>query len=393
MRFLLLFFALLLSLAACRSPRQFTESGDYDAAIDLCIRKLQGKSKKKVEYVQGLELAFQKAQARDLNLIASFKHANRPENWEKINTLHRAIRSRQRRIAPLLPLRAKNGYRAKFDFIEIDRMEEESRGKAAEHLYDTAGEMLRRAEGGDKLAARRAHALLLDIEKRYYKNYRDKAALLERALDLGTSYVLFEVKNQSGQLLPRAFDESLRRIGRKELDSDWKAFYFEAEPGVQYDYKAVFKVRQVDLSPERVHERLYTDEQEIEDGWDYVLDKKGNVRKDSLGNDMKKPRKVVVRAQVIEVFQSKAARLSGQLEIYDDVRKQFLDHEDLNAEILFENYASTYTGDARALSADTRQRIGNRPLPFPDDADMLLQAADRIKPSLRDALRRSRAIL
>ncbi len=51
------------------------------------------------------------------------------------------------------------------------------------------------------------------------------------------------------------------------------------------------------------------------------------------------------------------------------------------------------SGDQRALSKDSRARIGNRPLPFPPDSDMLMQAADRLKPNIRDELRRSRAIL
>ncbi len=387
-------FAFLLSflLSACHSAQKMTETGDYDSAIEFCVRKLAGKSKKKLEYVQNLERAFQKAQARDLNLANNLVNQNRDENWEKVNRIHRLIRERQQRVSPLLPLTASNGYRAKIELINIAQLETQSCEKAAEYLYNQAQTGLAKGEKGDRAAARQAYTDLTELENRYFQTYKDKTELKARARDLGTSYVLFEVKNQSDKVLPRAFAERLLNIGKNNLDSEWKAFYFKAEAGVQYDYNVVFKVRQIDVSPEKVHERAYTDEKEIQDGYDYVLDAKGNVRKDSLGNDIKTPRYVRLRADILEVFQSKAAKLTGRVEIYNGANNTLLDQRDLGTEVLFENYASTFRGDKRALSDDSRRRIGNQPLPFPRDEDMLVQAADRLVPDLRTTLQNSRAI-
>ena len=247
-------------MTACRSAQKYVESGDYDSAIDLCIRKIKGKPKKKLEYVQGLELAFRKAQTRDLANIEQLKKENRPEVWERIHNLHLDIRSRQNKIAPLTPLVAKNGHRAQFQFVEIAVMERESREKAAEYLYDQSVSLLEKADRGDKLAARKAYAQLLDLQKRYYPNYRDKDELLAKARDLGTSFVVFEVKNQSGKMLPRDFAERLKNFDKQGLDSEWREFSFEEKPGLHYDYKAVYKVRDIDISPERVQERAYFDE-------------------------------------------------------------------------------------------------------------------------------------
>jgi len=380
-------------LTSCRSAQKFIENGDYDGAIEFCVGKLRGKSKKQTEYVRGLEEAFARAQVRDLRLIDNFIDEDRPENWEKINRLHRQIQARQKKIAPLTPLVSKDGYRATFNFVDIEKQERESREKAAECLYVRAQELLEQAERGDRLAAREAHKTLRDLESRYYRTYKDKDQLLRQARELGTSYVLFEVKNQSGKVLPREFVDQVLAIGKNDLDSEWKAFYFSTQPGAVYDYKAVFRVTQVDISPERVRERAYTDEREIQDGWDYVLDNKGNVLKDSLGNDVKKPRKIRIHANVLEVHQTKAARLSGLVEIYDADRNTLLDNQPLSTEILFENYAATFVGDRRALSEESKRRIGNTPLPFPRDEDMLVQAAERLKPNLKDELRRNRAIL
>jgi hypothetical protein len=392
-RFLASILFLALLFGACRSGQKMIESGDYDAAIDFCVHKLRGKKKKKTEYVQGLELAFQKAQTRDLALAERLSAEDRPENWERVHRIHRGIRERQGLVRPLLPLRSEDGYRAQFELIDIAALERESREKAAEYLYNKAEDLIARGERGDKLAAREAYNTLLDLERRYFRDYKEKTRLMNVARDLGTSYVLFEVKNQSNQLLPRAFGERLLAIGKHDLDSEWKSFHFESKPGEQYDYKAVFRVRNIDVSPERVRERLYTDEKEVEDGWEYVLDARGNVLKDTLGNDLKRKRYTRIRADVVEVYQTKAVRLAGFVEVYDAARNNLLDTRDLGTEILFENYASTFTGDRRALSEESCRRIGNRPAPFPMTEEMLTQAAERLKPGLRDELRRNRAIL
>lgn len=390
---LIMLLALVAILPACRSTQDLIESGDYDGAVSFAVDKLRGKKNKKTEIVRGLELAFSKAQARDLNTVRNLAAVDRPENWERINTIHRQISRRQNLVAPLLPLVSKEGYRAKIEFVDIARLESESREKAAEYLYVCAEDLINQAERGDRQAARNAHRLLKDLESRYFKTYRNKDLLLRDAVNLGTTHILFEVRNESNKILPRDFNDRVLAFGASDLDSDWKAYHFKPDPKIPVDYRVVFNIRQIDISPERVSERTYTDEKEIEDGWEYVLDERGNVKKDTAGNDIKRPRKLRIRAEVLEAFQTKAARLTGMLEIYDATRSTRVHVRDVGTEVLFEHYASTFRGDQRALTKDSRARIGNRPLPFPPDSDMLMQAADRLKPNIRDELRRSRAIL
>ncbi|MEI6408907.1 MAG: hypothetical protein WCR52_05970 [Bacteroidota bacterium] len=385
-------FVFVFTLSACQTTQKFVDRGDYDGAIDFCIRKIEGKKNKKTEYVQGLELAFKKAQTRDLATVENLMAANRPEYWERINEIHCNIQYRQEHIMPLTPLRAKDGYTAHFDFVDIAKLENESRTRAAEYLYQEAQTLIVRAERGDRQAARNAYYKLTDLEKRYFRSYRDKDVLKKQARDLGTAKILFEMANSAPRILPAGFNERVMNISKYDLDSEWKSYYFKPEDGTQFDYKVVLNISNIDISPERVHERSYTDEKEIEDGWDYVLDSKGNVLKDSLGNDVKTPRFVRIRADVLEVFQSKATRLGARVEIYDAYKNTLLNSRDLSAEVLFENYASTFQGDRRALSAGSLNRIGNAPQPFPTDENMLMQAADRLKPNLRDELRGNNVI-
>lgn len=383
---------LVFTLGACHTTQKFVERGDYDGAIRFCIGKLEGKKNKKTEYVQGLELAFKKAQTRDLATVDQLMAANRPENWERINDIHCNIRDRQDKIMPLTPLRAKDGYTAQFAFVDIAKLENESRTRAAEYLYQEAQTLIVRAERGDRQAARNAYYKLSDLEQRYYRNYRDKDVLKKQARELGTAKILFEMANTSVRILPIGFNDRVMNISKYDLDSEWKSYYFKPEAGAEFDYKVVLKIADIDISPERVHERSYTDEREIKDGWDYVLDSKGNVLKDSLGNDVKTPRFVRIRADILEVFQSKAARLGARVEIYDAYKNTMLDSRNLGTEVIFENYASTFRGDRRALSDESLFRIGNTPQPFPTDENMLLQAAERLKPNLRDELRGNQVI-
>jgi hypothetical protein len=307
--------------------------------------------------------------------------------------MHRKIQDRQNLVAPLLPLVSKDGYRARFEFVSIEKLEAESREKAAEYLYNRAEDLLLQADRGDRLAARDAYSTLQDLERRYFSNYKNKDRMMQDARTLGTTHILFEVKNQSDQLLPREFQDRVMAMGTYDLNSEWKVFHFKPEQGIPVDYRVVFNIRRVDISPERINEREYVDEKEIQDGWDYVLDERGNVKKDTAGNDIKTPHYIRIRAIVLEAYQTKAARLSGMLEVYDATRNVRLDARDLGTEILFEHYAATFRGDARALSEASRRCIGNRPAPFPPDEDMLVQAADRLKPDIRQELRGNRAIL
>lgn len=382
----LLFFAFsLFLLGSCSSPQRLLDSGDYDAAIDLCIRRLSGKEKKKSEYVRTLEDAFEKATSRDMRLAESLEREGRPENWERINEIHRAIQRRQGRVEPLLPLIDENGYKASFQFVRIDELEQKSKENAATYFYNRATELIGRAEKGDKLAARQAYAELGQID-RYYRDFRDKELLKQRALDLGTDHILVSVVNDAPVALPQRFEEELLQLSVGDLNSQWRLFYTNNKARNYFDYLAKVRFTDIAVSPERVQERSYVEHKEIEEGWEYVLDANGNVLKDSLGNDVRVPKKIFITAEVLEVYQSKVASLSGRVEWMEIRTNNLLRSEPVAVDAVFENYASTFRGDRRALSAESLSRIGNTPQPFPTNESLLLLAARMIRPSVKQKL-------
>ena len=77
---------------------------------------------------------------------------------------------------------------------------------------------------------------------------------------------------------------------------------------------------------------------------------------------------------------------TSKVSVYNLHTNRLVRSQPLAAAAIFENYASTFRGDNRALSRDTRNRIGNRPVPFPSNEALILQAADQLKPALLDRI-------
>lgn len=381
----------LLVISACSNPTKLLERGDYQGAISASVKKLSGKKKKKVKHVKALEDAFARATHVDMREIKVLEKENRDENWVEINRIHRRIRMRQELIEPLLPLYASDGYKAEFKFVKVEDLEIESKKKAADFYYAEGKRNLVEAERGDKAAARKAYENFEDIQ-RYYKSYKDEEKLMRRAKELGTTYVLFKMENDSRTILPKDFEREIKRISVKDINSDWRTFHLNPEGNFNYDFTVVMRLTAIEVSPDVVKEREYIDDKTIEEGWEYVLDEKGNVRKDSAGNDIKIPKKVLIKARVFESYQRKEAHIGGRLEYFDNLEKEVVHTEPLSVDALFENYAARFDGDKRALTEESKKKIGNQPRPFPTSEALVLQAAELLKPIVKDKISRSRVL-
>lgn len=377
----LLLLAAIFSLQSCVSAEKLVESGRYDEAIQLAQRRLTGQQRKNPKLVRAAEEAFAKIQVRELREIDRLKYAKQPENWGRINELYRNIRRRQNAIEPLLPLVDKHGYAANFNFVDTRAGENESRQKAAAFHYDEGQVLLAEARRGDKRAARQAYDEFREAEK-YYRRYRDANQMMQEAHNLGITHILIDVENRAPVIVPRDFDQRLRQVQLANMNSFWQQYHVRPSSQYDYDFKINLRINNIFVSPERISERSYVDRKEIRDGWDYVLDDRGNVKKDSLGNDIKVERFVTIEAQILEVLQEKEANVNGEVEVVSLRTGRVIRRQPLSVSTRFENYASTFRGDRRALSTDSRHRIGNQPVPFPADEQLILQAADELKPAL-----------
>lgn len=381
---------LALFAAACASPVKLAEIGDYDQALERSVSRLAGKDRKNEELVRTVEFAFEKATTRDMDQVEALRNENRADAWPRIYDIYQRIQRRQNLVNPLIPLVDRRGYKASFRFVRVEGLLTEARENAATYHYNRGVDLLSEARRTkDKTPARRAYEEL-DRIREYYSNYRDRDALQREAQHLGTTFVLVDIENRAPVILPIGFDRELSETSFRDLNDRWRVFHSSRQSGIDYDIKATLMLRDVQVSPGTHRERQYKEQTQIQDGWVYEYDTRGNVKKDTAGNDIKYPNKINVKAQVIEVYQQKAARLSAQLELFDLRSGSVIDSRPLGAEAFWENYAATFRGDERALSKETLSRIGNRPGNFPDDAWMILDAARRLRPVVVDQLRQMR---
>jgi hypothetical protein len=373
-------------LSSCTSVTKLVDQGRYDDAIELAVKKLQGKKNKKTKHVEALETAINKVNEQDLNQIEYFKAQNKPENWDKIHSILNGIDRRQNMVQPLLPLVSEDGYQAKFNFVRVEPMLIDAEQKSANYHYEQGQRLLERAEKGDKIAAKRAYEEFQSIDL-HFKHFKDKEILKERALILGMVNVLIKVENDAEVILPADFQKELTRIDIRELEDMWTRYYTKDPGDINFDYHAAIVIDRLEITPEREKEVIYIDEKEIKDGFEYELDSNGNVKKDSLGNDIKVDKYIKVRAEIFELYRHKAALVSGKV-IYKDLRTgEVVSSRPVNVDAVFESYASKFNGDKRALSSKTQRRLRSKPLPFPSDYDLTMQAADNLKEILADELR------
>ena len=375
-----------LFLASCSSPRKLVETGNYDDAIHTLVNRLSGKKKKKAEQVAALEVAFEKAMQQDLRRASALQQEGRADNWPIIHDIHERIRRRQEKVAPLIPLHDEDGRLAEFRFVRVDDLLRESRFKAADYYYQEGLALLDLADRGDRSAARQAYYSFQQVQK-YDADFQEVGALSRKARELGISQVVVRLDNDTGTPLPPGFAEEMLHFGLGDLNGPWTRYHLQTLPsGLVPDYTVRIRLTEIAVSPEVWKERHYTDEKTIEDGWEYVLDENGNVLKDSLGNDVKTTRYAWVRADVVEVCQQKNLALNGWVDLYEGNSQTRLFTDRVGAEAFFEHYASTFRGDRRALSDDSRRRIGNQPIPFPPTASLLMQAATSLRPMIKHKL-------
>jgi hypothetical protein len=377
-------------LAACTSLEKLVETGQYDQAILFATNKLSGAKVNKKEYVSGLETAFKKATEKDMAYIDKLKNEGNPESWETILAIYTQISDRQERIRPLLPLKDENGKKANFLFVNTNDLEKEAKEQTIQFLYASAKDLLDEArKTKDRNPARKAFESLLRL-KSYAGRFLDVPQLEREARELGTTKILVNVQNYSQAILPAGLEDEILRLGFRDLDKEWQKFDAYPEKNREYDLGITLVLSNIQVSPGAVKETSFVEKKEVQDGFQYALDEKGNVKKDTAGNDIKLPKSKYIQAQIVEIFQSKSAGLSGRLEVMDLNTKGIRESRDINAVAVFENRAATYTGDENALTEDTKKRLGNRPSDFPSDAMLLLEAARKIRPLVISELRKIR---
>lgn len=380
----------LLVVASCQSTQRMINAGNYDQAIARSVNKLR-KNRNKEKQVELLHEAYHKANQRDLERIEFLKREGAAGNEVKVYNLYQNIKERQEIIKPLLPLYV-DEIEQEFTFYNIDRELIAWKEEAAQFLYRNAMDLLR---NGDKYDAREAYDQLVALDN-MFDHYKDVDEQMERAYNKGMNWVLYDVENRSPNLIPIEFEDELHSLDFSRLNGKWFTLVSTRERNAydySYDKQVTIVLDIVDVGPEQVKERVYTETATIEDGYRYEYDEKGNVKKDSLGNDIKIKKYKEVSATITETLQRKSATFRGRLQIYDLPAMSLLQNDPMTVNFLFEHYSATYQGDKRALSEETLERIGAKPVPFPTDFQMIMDGSQEIQPVISNFIQRYSGLL
>ena len=129
-------------------------------------------------------------------------------------------------------------------------------------------------------------------------------------------------------------------------------------------------------------------EKEIVDGWEYQLDEDGNVAKDSLGNDIKIDKIVLIKCRLFEFTQTKATQIIADV-VYSNLNtNKILDTFTIDSEFIFENIYGRKRGDKRALTKNDRELLLAHRVPFPSNEQMVYDTGEDLKLKLKNIINR-----
>ena len=325
-----------------------------------------------------LENAYYKAVDRDLNTINHLKKDGNPEHFKTIYEIYLDLNARQEAIKPVLPLQI-GGKTLKLKFNDYGSNIISSRNNLVDYLYEKGLALL---ETDDKWDIRNAYDIFHYIE-RIYPNYEDTRNLIQEAHERGIDFVIVTIHNQTNQIIPKRLEDDLLNFDTYGLNQFWTVYHAYVNDNIDYDYAMQLQLKRINISADQLHEKQILKEKQIVDGWKYLLDRAGNVVKDSLGNDIKVDNVVNVRARYFEYNQFKSTQVIADVIYIDLKQNQTLDVFPIDSQFVFENRYATIRGDERALDKNERSLLRNKQVYFPTDTQMVFDTGEDLKSKLK----------
>ncbi|MCC7332843.1 MAG: hypothetical protein IT232_09565 [Flavobacteriales bacterium] len=362
-------------LVACASSSKKYEKGDYDSAMEISAKKIK-KDPSKYEEVDVFNDAYKMAYTKDNAEVNRLKGAGDPANWGTIYTIYVRMNRRQELAKSLPPVGIV--FEDRDFYSEIDN----AKTKAADYAYAKGTQLLNK---NDKMAAREAYQLFTDA-KNYLPNFKDVDDKINESRFKGTTNVFFTIEDKSKVVAPKTLMEELQSIIIDDLDKGWLNYDNSVDSSRTYHYSIILSMTDILVSPEEVKEAVTQESKRIQDGFDYVLDANGNVKKDSLGNDIKVPKYKTITCALKRVHQRKTARISGKINYYDNISNKLMKSEPITSDALFENFYAMANGDINALSPQSQKELQSQPVPFPPSPDLIIQAGNVLKGMTKDII-------
>ena len=377
----------IVSCSTAKRTQEAINTGNYITAINTSVAKLKDNKTRKgnEDIIILLEEAFRKNAKREIANINFLKKDGNPANLEKIYNSYNQLYAIQEKVSALLPLRVASEDRdASFNFKDYTNDILGSKTKLSSYLYTNATNLV--ASATTKYDFRKAYNDLVYLDK-INPGYQDTKQKIEDAHQKGIDFVKVKSFNASDKVIPRALEDDLLNFNAYGLNDLWTEYHTNPQQGIDYNYEMLLEIVSINISPEAIKQREIIKEKEIKDGWKYVLDDKGNVAKDSLGNDLKVDKFSTVRSVFKELQQLKEANITAKVSYFDLNTKQLVNSYPITSGFVFEHFYGSYTGDKRALDEDLIRMSSQNALPFPSSEQMIYDSGEDLKLKLKNIVR------
>jgi tetratricopeptide (TPR) repeat protein len=367
---------LILMLGSCssikRNEKQLAQ-GNYDEVVNSISDQLKNKPdhKDKKELIALLEKAYKLAVKEDKRQLKRLEAEPNGPNSSNIYWLYKGLDQRQDRIRPLTEVMPIS---ASFDNYSIPLRK--AKNSYARFLHNKAQGLL---SMDLREKAREAYKLLVEVKK-LQPDFSGIDKTLAVAKDKGTRHIGVKIKYEAGAVLPAPLLKELQWYRPNNLDEFWQNYYFEPRSG-GFDQSVQLNINGLSFGPDQLTHETITREKSIEDGWEYAVDRYGNVVRDSLGQPIKVPIIKIVRATLMRSHQHKEGVMQAKIwtQNHDNGTKN--GPFPLNELLVFDNFYARFEGDQAALAPEDLEMVNNKPLPFPTDAQMTADLGQQIKSS------------
>ncbi len=357
------FSIILSSCSGAKKTQKAIDNGDYDSAFNIAIEKLNKDKNKHEKQVPLLKNAYDKANTRDLADIARLKK-QKPTNLEAIYKKYMNLDVRQDEVILLEPLYY-DGKQVNFDVKDYSKEITKAKKNYADQLYAKAIPLM----NNSKENSRKAFAILEDIQY-VDPNYRsDLSSLITQAKKRGSNFVFVKVHNNVANQLKDSASlavlNNFAKIRSGDFKNKWIVLHDKKDYTVTYDHQADIYLDKITAIPLKEESQKVKQSKEIQTGWIYQKDSKGNIMKDKDGNDIKKPKMETVYAEIMLFKQSKATTLDGKVIMKNLKTGITANPVPMQGEAKLENIYGTYKGEPKAIDEKYYKALKNKKQEFP----------------------------
>lgn len=381
-------FILAMVMSGCGSSKKQLEKGNYDSAIEKSVKQLR-KDRTDKKQIDILENAYKIANEQDNERVRFLKMEGKPNTWDEIYMVYKRLNDRQSLVRTVTPLNT-GGRSVEFPYVDYLQDMVIAKRKAADFYYAHGIELMK---SNIKESFRQAYNEFVRA-KDYVGDYEGIDNKIMESRYKGMSRVFVSIQNKSILKFPKEFEDDLLALDLPNLNTNWVEYHTQnLNNNIEYDYFVNVNIKNVAVSPDQTMQIDSVFKKEIEDGFSYVLDKKGNVIKDTLGNDIKQKKYKTVQCALAETVQRKSCRIDGDIEVIQMNPDKVLKKDPIGAQSNFENISSRALGDLQALTPQQLNRTRSQLVPFPSDIEMVIRCSESLKQAIRRAIQNNRRFI